>query len=117
MASGGRLAHRWCKPAPVWSEPPCDSTGFALTPQAAADSVAGVWHRLWDVDSPEADEEAKAWKTLCEEALSQEAIVPPSVEAIRQTAATFSRFTAVGGDNLHPKHIGRLSEGGTHTAD
>ena len=109
MADGARLAHRWCKPAPAWTAMPSDDEGFALPPQAAAESIAGVWHSLWEVDSPDADLEVRTWKYLCEQASEQEPLVPPTVNEVRMTAATFSRFTATGCDHLHPKHIGRLS--------
>jgi len=44
------------------------------------------------------------------EAGSQALLRAPTTEEIRLVCSTFSRFTAIGTDNLHPRHIGNLSD-------
>ena len=103
MADGARLGHRWTKPVPPWTPSEVTASGSLETAQETADRQAGDWHQLWGVggqtpqlswhDPPE-----------CED------VQVPTVEELRETSKTFSRFTALGSDDLHPKHVGTLCD-------
>ena len=89
----------------LWAALACGADGAALGPQAQADAVARPWHELWRVD-----EEAPPIDFAS--ALRAQPLQPPPVDGLRRVCASFSKFTAVGVDNLHPKHVGRLCDAG-----
>ena len=104
MADGARLGHRWTKPMPPWLPSEVTASGDLESAQQAADRKANEWHRLWDVTS---ESPGLSWHDLpdCAD------VALPSADELRETSKSFSRFTALGCDDLHPKHVGTLSEG------
>ena len=110
MADGARLAHRWTKPPPVWAQPPRTASGEAMRPQEFAEATAEPWHLLWRVGQARAAH--SMLNDMDPEVAEQPLLAAPSIDEIRNVCATFSRFTAIGVDNMHPKHVGRLSEEG-----
>ena len=103
MQHGARLAHRWTKPVPPWAEPARDADGRVLGPQAQAEATASTWHKLW-----RADEEAPPLDLTS--AIAAEAVPEPTIDQFRQTCRLFSSFTAVGTDEVHPRHLAELAD-------
>ncbi len=103
MADGARLGHRWTKPVAPWIQSEVTADGSMETAQAAADRKAGEWHHWWGVCE---DLPTLAWDDMpaCDE------LELPSVLELRETGRSFSRFTALGSDDLHPKHVSTLSD-------
>ena len=97
------MAHRFTKPLPPWTPSRVGDDGDLETAQQHADAEAGVWHALWGAGSRPA---ALTWDNLpgCAE------VACPDARAIHETCMSFSKFTAVGSDEFHPRHLGTLSD-------
>ena len=103
MQNGARLAHQYSRPLPPWIPMTLDDSGKVPEPQQLAETQAGPWHKLWRVGE-------ESFPTDMRDAALQLELPAPTPAELRNTAKTFSRYTAIGGDNVHPWHIGILSD-------
>ena len=103
MANGARLAHRFTRVATPAFPTHVAPTGEPLSPQEQADAAAAPWHKLWTAYRfrPPID---------LRDAIRVQPIEVPPVKVIRSTANTLSRFTAIGTDHMHARHIESLCD-------
>ena len=116
MENGARLGHRWTKPVPPWAQSEVLADGRLETAQEAANRAAADWHQFWAVRDttaatlPSGGPPALQWEGLP----AVEDIQLPDAEELRRVSRSFSRFTALGIDDFHPRHIGDICDDGVH---
>ena len=112
MDQGARLAHRWAKGDPPWLKPQLTTAGKPESRSEHAGRCAGKWHTVWKAEQCVVGESACDqidWEGL---GIDREAVVsPPSVQQLREYSSLFTYATALGSDELHPRHLAQLSDG------
>ena len=104
MQNGARPAHNFSKAPTAAPTLYLDADGELLEPQEQAEAAARPWHTLWASDrlAPPID---------YTDALQTEPLAPPTADCIRLVAKSFSTFTAIGNDHIHPHSFAALSDG------
>ena len=104
---GAAAIYRWIKGPQPWTafEVEIDQAGGLGTPQGDANARAAVWHRIWGVDS---ETQTCTWPS--EQLMSDGMEFNCTVQDVREAAATFKVRTAIGSDDLHPRHLAVLGD-------